>query len=65
MEKLEGEQRRNCFLQRGIYSSNYTYMRMKKETTKFYNKLYMKVNLPTDFNAKNITSTENLIFTKL
>ena len=52
-------------MQRGIYSSNYTYVRMKKETTKFYNKLYMKVNLPTDFNGENITSTENLIFTKL
>ena len=34
----EGE---NCFLQKGIYSSKGAYVRVKKEITKFCNKLSM------------------------
>ena len=53
----EGE---NCFLSKGIYSFKATNVRVKKEITKFCNKLSLVIKF-----YKNITSTRNLLFTKV
>ena len=37
---------------KGIYSSKGTYVRVKKEITKFCNKISMKVNLLVEFNGE-------------
>ena len=42
----------NCFLQKGIYLCKEKYVRVKEETTKLCDKLYMKMNLSIEFNRK-------------
>ena len=44
--------REKYFMLKGIYSSKGTYVRVKKEITKFCNKISMKVNLLVEFNGE-------------
>ena len=53
-----------CFLYKGIQSSKTAYVGVKREITKFCNKLSMKVDLLVEI-GKNVTLATNLIFTKL